>query len=162
MAEIQELAGLGELFDTLVVFENYPVAVAADAAAGGGLRLAGISGHDATHYPLVLTALPGERLQLRLSTIGRDLFDRADVEALAARLIRLLEAAVAEPGRAIGSLDILAPASARRCCGAGTTAILAAMPSPCDAAGAVCGAGCAHARGHRGGVRGRHAELPRA
>ena len=39
-----------------------------------------------------------------------DLFDRADVEALAARLIRLLEAAVAEPGRAIGSLDILAPA----------------------------------------------------
>ena len=50
-----------------------------------------------------------------------DLFDRADVEALAARLIRLLEAAVAEPGRAIGSLDILAPASARRCCGAGTT-----------------------------------------
>jgi non-ribosomal peptide synthetase component F len=38
-----------------------------------------------------------------------DLFDRADVEALAARLIRLLEAAVAEPARAIGSLDILAP-----------------------------------------------------
>ena len=25
LAEIQGLAGLGELFDTLVVFENYPV-----------------------------------------------------------------------------------------------------------------------------------------
>ena len=37
-----------------------------------------------------------------------DLFDRASVEALAARLVRLLEAAVAEPERAIGSLDILA------------------------------------------------------
>ena len=37
-----------------------------------------------------------------------DLFDRASVEAMAARLIRLLEAAVADPERAIGSLDILA------------------------------------------------------
>ena len=36
-----------------------------------------------------------------------DLFDRASVEAMAARLVRLLEAAVAEPERAIGSLDIL-------------------------------------------------------
>ena len=36
------------------------------------------------------------------------------------------------------------------------------LPMPRDAAGAVCGAGCAHARGHRGGVRGRHAELRRA
>ena len=36
-----------------------------------------------------------------------DLFDRASVEALAGRLVRLLEAAVAEPERAIGSLDIL-------------------------------------------------------
>ena len=36
-----------------------------------------------------------------------DLFDRASVAALAGRLVRLLEAAVAEPERAIGSLDIL-------------------------------------------------------
>ena len=36
-----------------------------------------------------------------------DLFDRASVEALGARLVRLLEAAVAEPERPIGSLDIL-------------------------------------------------------
>ena len=38
-----------------------------------------------------------------------DLFDRASVEALSDRLVRLLEAAVADPERAIGSLDILAP-----------------------------------------------------
>ncbi len=38
-----------------------------------------------------------------------DLFDRQSVEALAARLVRLLEAAVAEPERAIGRLDILSP-----------------------------------------------------
>jgi amino acid adenylation domain-containing protein len=39
-----------------------------------------------------------------------DLFERASVEAMASRLLRLLEAAVAAPERAIGSLDILSPA----------------------------------------------------
>ena len=39
-----------------------------------------------------------------------DLFDRASVEALAGRFIRLLEGAVAHPERAIGGLDILGPA----------------------------------------------------
>ncbi len=36
-----------------------------------------------------------------------DLFDEATVETLGGRLIRLLEAAVADPGRALGSLEIL-------------------------------------------------------
>ena len=52
-------------------------------------------------------AVPGERLRLRLE-YRPDLFDRASVEALTERFIRLLEAVVAEPERAIGSLDILA------------------------------------------------------
>ena len=41
----------------------------------GGLRLADVRGHDATHYPLSLLAQPGERLQLRLD-YRPDLFDR--------------------------------------------------------------------------------------
>ena len=36
-----------------------------------------------------------------------DLFDRSSVEAIAGRLVRLLEGAVADPERAIGRLDIL-------------------------------------------------------
>src|SRR6185436_2167290 len=46
-----------------------------------------------------------------------DLFDRDSVAALGARLIRLLEAAVAEPARTIGSLDILATAERTRLIG---------------------------------------------
>ena len=42
-----------------------------------------------------------------------DLFDRASVEAIAGRLVRLLEGAVADPGRAIGKLDILGLAERR-------------------------------------------------
>ena len=41
LVEIQRLAGLGELFDTLVIFENYPVerSSALRAQSGGKLRL---------------------------------------------------------------------------------------------------------------------------
>src|SRR6185295_18689670 len=66
LAEIQGLAGVGELFDTLVVFENYPVDQSELAAEAGGLRLTQVSGHDAAHYPLSLGVMPGEQWQLRL------------------------------------------------------------------------------------------------
>src|SRR5262249_12010094 len=79
LAEIQQLAGLGELFDTLVVFENYPVDRSGLAAQAGGVQLVGVSGHDATHYPLCLIVIPGERLELRLD-FRPDLFDRSSVE----------------------------------------------------------------------------------
>ena len=106
LAEIQGLAGLGELFDTLVVFENYPVDHGSLAIEAGGVRLRSAEGHDATHYPLSLMAASGEQLRLRLDYRG-DLFERSSVEAIGSRLVRLLEAAVAAPDRAIGSLDIL-------------------------------------------------------
>ena len=109
LAEIERLMGLGELFDTLAVLENYPVDRAGLTADAGGLRLTDISGNDAAHYPVSLAALPGERLQLRLN-YRPDLFERADVEVIAGRFVRLLETMVAKPDRAVGTLDILAPA----------------------------------------------------
>src|SRR5262249_57787170 len=78
----------------------------------GGVRLASVNGHDATHYPLRLMVAPSERLQLRLD-YRPDLFDRGSVEALAGRLVRLLEAAVAAPDVAIGRLEILSAAERR-------------------------------------------------
>src|SRR4030081_2985835 len=95
LSEIQGAVGVGELFDTLVVFENYPV----DRSLGGevgGVRLVDVAGHDATHYPVSLMAVPGDRLGLRLD-YRADLFDLASVEGLGARLVRVLEAAVAGP-----------------------------------------------------------------
>src|SRR5262249_40138839 len=65
LAEIQRLVGAGELFDTLTVFENYPVNRSSVLAETGGLRLTHVSGRDATHYPLSLFVIPGDELQLR-------------------------------------------------------------------------------------------------
>src|SRR5262249_22506032 len=68
LAVLQRLGGLGELFDALVGFENYPVDREGLSADTGGLRLTGFSGVDATDYPLSLAAGADARgLHLRLS-----------------------------------------------------------------------------------------------
>ena len=113
LAEIQRLMGLGELFDTLVVFENYPLDRSALAQPVAGVELTSVEAHDATHYPLSLVAVPGERLRLRLQ-YRSDLFERSSVETIGRRLIALLEAVVADPSQPIGRIDILAPEERRQ------------------------------------------------
>ena len=62
LAEIQHAAGLGELFDTLVVFENYPVDRDALESDQSGLRIRGVEGHNVTHYALCLAVIPGTQM----------------------------------------------------------------------------------------------------
>ncbi|MEU9304038.1 amino acid adenylation domain-containing protein, partial [Streptomyces sp. NPDC048269] len=105
LTDLQQLSGLGELFDTLVVFENYPLD--ADVLElPGGLNVSGIDGRDATHYPLILTAVPGARLQLRLD-YRTDLYDRATADALLDRVVRVLASAVDRYTEPVGRLDTL-------------------------------------------------------
>lgn len=60
LAEVQAQSGaVGELFDTLVVFENYPVEADGLGEPAEGLRITGAVGQDATHYPLTLFPAPG-------------------------------------------------------------------------------------------------------
>ena len=111
LSDIQRLAGVGELFDTLIVFENYPVESNALSQIAAPLQVvrAGGFGGDSSHYSLGLAVIPGRRLQLRFS-YQPDLFDRATVEALGARLVRLFEAIASDPLRPVGGIEILAPA----------------------------------------------------
>ncbi|QEU88461.1 non-ribosomal peptide synthase/polyketide synthase [Streptomyces viridosporus] len=106
LSEIQGLVGIGDLFDTLTVFESYPMDAAVLELPGTGLRVSDVDGADATHYPVTLAALPGDRLRLRLEYApGRFPQDRA--EALAARLTGLFEAVAEDPDRPVGRLDVL-------------------------------------------------------
>ncbi|MCL9759756.1 non-ribosomal peptide synthetase, partial [Frankia sp. AiPa1] len=102
LAEIQAAAGLGELFDTLLVVESYPFDPAS-LIPPGGPRLAGIDGHDATHYPLTVRVIPGERPRL---TFGYqpDVLAAATVAGLADRMLALLDAFAADPDRTVGAL----------------------------------------------------------
>ncbi|MFJ5885171.1 amino acid adenylation domain-containing protein [Kitasatospora cineracea] len=104
LAQIQAAAGHGTLFDTLLVFENYPMRPG-DLTAGD-VRVAGIGNRGATHYPLTVLFLPGEHPQLTLEYRPDALTpDRA--AAIGDRLLRLLAALAAHPDTPVGALDVL-------------------------------------------------------
>ncbi|HUC63937.1 MAG TPA: condensation domain-containing protein, partial [Stellaceae bacterium] len=112
LAEIQREAGGGDLFETLVVIENYPIDAAlldGDGQAVSGVRVTSVSAVERTHYPLTLIAQPRRSLELRLA------FDRSRLdEATAARLLAHLEwvlgAMAAHPERRVSALSLLSAA----------------------------------------------------
>ena len=110
LSDIQRLVGSGELFDTLVVFENYPVVAgsAGDPQAAAGLRLRAVEGRDASHYPLAFVVMPRQHLHLRLDYDARR-FDPARIEQIAASLLRLLDAVIAAPQTPLHRLALLDP-----------------------------------------------------
>ncbi|MFJ4184418.1 amino acid adenylation domain-containing protein [Kitasatospora sp. NPDC089509] len=113
LAELQRLTGVGELFDTAYVFENYPVDPAALAdAPGGGLRITGADGLDGTHYPVTVAVLPGERLGLRVDHRPA-LVDRATAERIVSGLRTVLAAVAEDPARPVGRLALLDGETAR-------------------------------------------------
>ncbi|MEU1280943.1 amino acid adenylation domain-containing protein [Streptomyces sp. NPDC005805] len=110
---IQKQAGGGELFDTLVVVENYPVDEDARPALGDGLRVAGIEAEDATHYPLTLAVALDERARLQVE-YRPDVFDARRAALVADRLAHVLDRIAEAPGTAVGALDVLPAAELAR------------------------------------------------
>ncbi|GAA2991223.1 hypothetical protein JCM13580A_64900 [Streptomyces drozdowiczii] len=92
LSDIRGVTGLDELFDTLVVFENYPMdAEALRTAQSGlpGLAVTGFSGTDAAHYPLTLTVAPGDTLRITFGYRAAVL-DRQRVAETVSRMRQLL------------------------------------------------------------------------
>ncbi|GIJ73823.1 non-ribosomal peptide synthetase [Virgisporangium ochraceum] len=109
LPEIQGLAGVGELFDTLAVFENYPFDADSLDREVAGVRVGRFAGHDASHYPLTIVATPGPRLHLRLGH-RTDVVDAATAAGIADRLLRVLGTVARDDGRTVGRVDLLSPA----------------------------------------------------
>jgi len=114
LATVSSWSGVGggvNLFDSIVVFENYPID--ADDVASHGLGLRDLDALEATNYPLTVVATPGERLSLG---VGYDpaLFDTTTAERLTAQLARVLHVFGAEPAIALGDVDVLPEAERDR------------------------------------------------
>ncbi|MFI9550702.1 amino acid adenylation domain-containing protein [Nonomuraea endophytica] len=104
LAAVQRAVGRRALFDTLVVVESHPVdATVLDGRSFGGLRLRGVSGTDATGYPLTLIVVPGARLRLTVDRLPGAL--ACEVPALAERVAAVLAAMAADPGARV--VDVL-------------------------------------------------------
>ncbi len=109
LAEIQQSTGLSSLFDTLVVFESYPIDRAGlrDAHSEAGISVSGIRPLTTTHYPLTLLATADPHLRVTFQ-YQEHLFDPSAVERLAARLVRVLSALAADPQARVGTIRLLA------------------------------------------------------
>ncbi|KAA0022469.1 non-ribosomal peptide synthetase [Antrihabitans cavernicola] len=111
ISEIQSAANGAAVFDTLTVFESYPIdaqGLAEQASAVDGMALTGVRLQDATHYPLTLVTTVDTGIHLQLRYLS-DLFDRTEVSALGERLIRILTAMADEGDCRIGAIDIVTP-----------------------------------------------------
>ncbi|WP_317452789.1 condensation domain-containing protein, partial [Streptomyces sp. CBMA29] len=109
LTDIRGVTGLDELFDTLAVFENYPVDAAALSTARRGLPgldLTGFTGTDAAHYPLTLTIAPGDRLRITFGYRAAVL-DHDDVARTVARMRRVLTAMADGLDRRADTVDVL-------------------------------------------------------
>ncbi|WP_278265689.1 non-ribosomal peptide synthetase [Nocardia sp. AG03] len=101
LGAIQRMAGLGELFDTMLAFESFPVDVEGLQRAGGALgdlRIDDLRGADHTHYPITVLVFLGARTQVQIK-YRRDLLTEAAAQAVTDRLHTALEALVTGPDR---------------------------------------------------------------
>ncbi|MDG5498192.1 non-ribosomal peptide synthase/polyketide synthase [Marinobacter sp. BGYM27] len=108
--DIQQWAGQAgrELFDTLLVFENFPVDQALRGSARG-LQFGNVSISEKTHYPLSVAVQVGEQLSLHFHYKG-DQVSRSQVQVLAYHAGQLLNAMVSQPAAHLADLPLLTEA----------------------------------------------------
>ncbi|MER7484267.1 amino acid adenylation domain-containing protein, partial [Streptomyces sp. NPDC126510] len=106
-----DVEGGEELFRTLVVFENYPMDD--EAAAAHGLRVRGLTGTEATNYPLNLIAYGGDELAYTLA-YDAELYDGDTAARLCGHLEALLTAlpAAGEAASPVAGVPMLTAAEA--------------------------------------------------
>ncbi|WP_245819997.1 non-ribosomal peptide synthetase [Rhodococcoides yunnanense] len=108
LTEIQQRVGVDKLFDTLLVFESYPIDRDAIAAASSvdGLQITGVGVNDATHYPLTVLTVVEAELELTFKYLDTYL-DGRYVTEVSRWFLRILNAIIDEPTAQIGTIDIL-------------------------------------------------------
>ncbi|WP_445570704.1 non-ribosomal peptide synthase/polyketide synthase [Pseudomonas sp. E102] len=108
LLDIQRWAGQGgdALFDSLLVFENYPIAEALEQGAPDGLRFGSPITQEQTNYPLTLLVGLERQLSVHMS-YQRASFSAVTVERLAAHLAQLLGQMTANGELCLGELSML-------------------------------------------------------
>ncbi|MEU9372107.1 amino acid adenylation domain-containing protein, partial [Streptomyces avermitilis] len=105
LPELQQSVGPGAVFDTLLVYENYP-SPPTEPSTPDALALSVAPGQETAHYPLTLVAAPGDRMLFKLD-YRPDLFDRETTESVFGWLVRVLEQMAQDPSAAVGRVGVL-------------------------------------------------------
>ncbi|HEY7183757.1 MAG TPA: amino acid adenylation domain-containing protein, partial [Blastocatellia bacterium] len=100
------------LFDTLLVFENYPVDETV-IRGGGGLRIRQTRVMEATNYPLALTVGPGVSMSIQ-AIYDRACFEAEAVTQLLGHFAQLLQEMTVQSDHLVGDLRMLMEDEERR------------------------------------------------
>lgn len=103
---IQRAAGAGELFDTMLVMENFPLSSRDRAPVSPGLDLTGVDITDATHYALTVIVIPGDEITVGLG-YQPGAFGEETVRGCARWLHQLLREITGDPARPALALPLL-------------------------------------------------------
>ncbi|MFC6085306.1 amino acid adenylation domain-containing protein [Sphaerisporangium aureirubrum] len=109
LAEIHRATGMPVLFDTVTVYESYPMEHGGPADPADGLTITGVRSANGTHYPLGLAATASPYLTLVLQ-YQEDLFDSAAAGRVTAQVAEVLRRMAADPAVPVGALELPDPA----------------------------------------------------
>jgi amino acid adenylation domain-containing protein/non-ribosomal peptide synthase protein (TIGR01720 family) len=93
------------LFETILVFENYPIDAVLHEQLGG-LLIRDIRSIEQTNYPLTVVAVPGEQLQLKI-VYDRERFEPAVITCFLGHLCQLLESIATDPDQNLATVSML-------------------------------------------------------
>ncbi|MBW3586561.1 MAG: amino acid adenylation domain-containing protein, partial [Cyanobacteria bacterium 0813] len=96
------------LFDTLVVFENYPLESSLQKRVQN-LEIESVLSFEKTNYALTLTVVPGEELALKIS-YNSNRFEDSAIARMLGHLQTLLQGMTANPERKLAELPLLSAA----------------------------------------------------
>ncbi|MET3130969.1 amino acid adenylation domain-containing protein/non-ribosomal peptide synthase protein (TIGR01720 family) [Oxalobacteraceae bacterium GrIS 1.11] len=112
LTQIKHLSAMAagvDLFETLLLIQNYP---APQGLAAAGVRLAGVTVVEKTNYPLTLSCITGQSLELMLHYDDQHIAGAA-AHRLLEQLVQLLLDMAAGPERQVWSLLALDESEAR-------------------------------------------------
>jgi amino acid adenylation domain-containing protein/non-ribosomal peptide synthase protein (TIGR01720 family) len=109
--EIQRWGGYQRagLFDSILVFENYPVDATLQQHAPGGLTFSAVKVHETTHYPLTVSVLENDGLVLHFG-YARAEFELRTVTGIAAKIEQLLGKLITNANSRLSELTLLSDA----------------------------------------------------
>ncbi|MEM9004407.1 MAG: amino acid adenylation domain-containing protein [Cyanobacteria bacterium P01_F01_bin.86] len=106
--DLSDVSGGMSLFESIVVFENYPVD-SEKLNKASSLQWSGLEGRDKTNYPLTVIAIPGDELFIKIS-YDSTRFEEATIERMWSHLKNILEEIANNPAQNVGDLSLLSAA----------------------------------------------------
>ncbi|MCK4259937.1 MAG: amino acid adenylation domain-containing protein, partial [Halanaerobiales bacterium] len=106
LAKIQKMTNIsGKLFDSLLIFENFPV----DSAVQGkdlGFSIRFDSVHELTNFDLTMTVASGEMMIIKM-TYNADLLNDEKIEMIQVHLSKLIDTILADENKLVNEINII-------------------------------------------------------